>query len=267
METKKQPLRQGKFFPTYPIDKLEMVKENREVLEKNLSVKMDSLREFGWLDIIKINRNGKILDGQHRFICAKRLGESTIPVYQIDWVDDDVDLVCKVLRVMNNTTLVYKTLDYVEMYKDHKTPYHHLNLNLKNSKTLTTGNIVQAMTNIASINNEFKEGKISLVDKEYYTCIINNLEFLQATHGKINASRLRKVILFCHANSNLGKKFVTYLFESVSDYISRNLFLDEIEISQILDDIKSDYDFDEFDRRTDETIANIKTLSEQINFK
>lgn len=267
METKKQPLKRGKFIPAYPTIKLEMVKENRVCLTKNVLPKMDSLSEFGWLDIIKINKNGKILDGQHRFEAALRLGETTVPVYQLDWIDNDIDTICKILRVMNNTTITYKPKDYVKMYKDHKTAYHHLNKAIVDNDDLTIGNIISSMVGISAVNNEFKEGKVTLVDDDISTCIINSLKWLINKHGKINASRLRRIIMFCHSNSELGKEFITYMFNRIDRSIDENIFPEsEIELTELLDQFKSDYDFTKFEDRVDESVKNIKTLSEQISW-
>lgn len=267
METKKQPLKRGKFIPAYPVQKLEMVKENRVCLTKNIAPKMDSLSEFGWLDVIKVNRNGKILDGQHRFEAAIRMGEVTVPVYQLDWIGDDIDEICKVLRVMNNTTLNYKTVDYIKMYKDHKTPYHHLNKAIKENESLTVGNILTSLTGIGAINNDFKAGKISLVDSELSDLIITNLKWLNEKHGKINASRLRKIILFCHANKHLGKEFVTFIFERIDNAIDTNMFPEsEIELGDVIEQFKSDYEFNKFDDSTDAKIENIKVLSQKISW-
>lgn len=74
----------------WPIDKIRPNDWNPNVMdEKTLNLTELSMVEEGFSDPIDIDPTGLILDGEHRYIIAKRLGLTEIPVFVKERYGDD----------------------------------------------------------------------------------------------------------------------------------------------------------------------------------
>jgi len=80
----KEPLKNEKFrFKIVDIDKLDIVRHQRKPSEYHIKHLVSSIERIGFIVPLIVCENGEkytILDGQHRFLAAKRLGIEKLPV-------------------------------------------------------------------------------------------------------------------------------------------------------------------------------------------
>ncbi len=202
-------LKVGKFIPNQKIEKLHLDSDvNRETSVTNIEEKKNKLEENNWLMPIVVTSSGKVLEGQNRLLASKSLGLTTIPVYVADWVDDaDIDEVRDVIISLNNGNKAWSQWDYIKSFKSSKDAYSKAyNKCIKYEKTLTNGNVVNAMFGIGSANSRFKSGKSTLVNEEKYEYLLETSSALVVKFGKTHfpSQTLRTLILWAIPQDDYG---------------------------------------------------------------
>ncbi len=102
------------------------------------------LKENDWLLPIIIAANGDVIEGHHRIESAKLLGETTVPVYVVDWVNtNNAKEHLKCIINLNNGNKAWTSLDYLKAFaRDNKDYRKVYNSYLKNSNNISVGNII-----------------------------------------------------------------------------------------------------------------------------
>lgn len=216
-------LKVGKFIPNQKIENLHLDSDvNRETSVTNIEEKKNKLEENNWLMPIVVTSSGKVLEGQNRLLASKALGLSTIPVYVADWVDDeDVDEVRDVIISLNNGNKAWSQWDYIRSFKSSKDAYAKAYTNcIKYEKTLTNGNVVNAMFGIGSANSRFKEGKSTLVNKDKYEYLLETASSLVVKFGKTHfpSQTLRTLILWAIPQKDYG--VINYVVDQMKTSVS-----------------------------------------------
>lgn len=143
---------------TSEYDKFDLMKENREISESHVKRQMRGLEKHGWIidqpmQVVR-STSGKwlIVDGQHRFLAAKKLG---IPVIYIVKPETDYYQAIQVQHAYNKP---WTTKDYLEHWCARgREPYLYL-ADFINRHELPIGSAIAIITD--SIN-QLKSGSIS----------------------------------------------------------------------------------------------------------
>lgn len=211
---KNYSLNVGLFVAAYDIKKLFLDSAvNRDTSVSNIEEKKNKLEDFGWLMPIVITRAGKILEGQNRYEAAKALGLETIPVYIVDWVDEeDVEETRDVIISLNNGNKAWVQWDYIKSYKSSIKAYDLAYKNcVKYEGTISNGVVVAAMFNIGAMNDRFKKGQSTLVSKDKYEYILETINALVVRFGKnqFPSQTLRTFVLW--ANKIEDRNVINYI--------------------------------------------------------
>lgn len=101
-------------YETSNYDQFNFLTYNRDIIECRLNGLMESIKEHGFLLPILVDNNMNIIDGQHRFMAAKKLGYA-IKYIKFPIPSDKVPfLVSSVNRLSKNWSLE----DHLNMWKD-----------------------------------------------------------------------------------------------------------------------------------------------------
>lgn len=219
-------LKVGIFISNYQIEDLHLDADvNRETSVSNIEEKKNKLEENNWLMPIVITSTGKVLEGQNRLVAAKSLGLDTIPVYVADWIDDEnVDEVRDVIISLNNGNKAWTQWDYIKSFKSSKVDYAKAYANcVKYEKTLTNGNVVNAMFGIGSMNTRFKEGKSKLISQEKYSYLLETCSALVGKFGKTQfpSQTLRTLILWGISQDDYG--VINYVVNQMKTSVSNGV--------------------------------------------
>lgn len=202
-------LKIGKFITDYKLSNLVLDNGengvNRSILTENVEDKKQKLEDFGWLVPVVITEKGLVLEGQHRVEAAISMGQRSIPVYIVDWVqDEDVDEVRDVVISLNSGNRAWTQWDYIKSYKNSKQNYRvAYEACIKYSKTLTNGLVVTALFGIGSMNQRFKNGDSELKNQSLHPYLLETSSSLVSQYGKSNfpAQTIRTFMQFAHKNS------------------------------------------------------------------
>lgn len=82
-----------KYVDKYPLDKLELNEwnPNEMDLEKMKSL-VRSIKERGFLVPIVANKDGKIIEGEHRYLASKECGLKKVPVMLVEMEEDEMKM-------------------------------------------------------------------------------------------------------------------------------------------------------------------------------
>ena len=196
-------LKVGRFVEDYKINNLKLDGNvNRDVSVSNIEEKKNKIEEFGWLMPIIITVSGKILEGQNRYEAARSIGLKTIPVYIVDWVNEqEADDVRDVIISLNNGNKAWVQWDYIKSYKSSIKSYEIAYRNcLKYEGILSNGIIVSAMFGLNSMNTRFKKGEANLVNRDKYTYLLETASSLVVKYGKnqFPSQTLRTFVLWAN---------------------------------------------------------------------
>lgn len=271
METKRLKIDVPTLSQSYPLLKLNRVDGNRQIIGKNVDALKESILAIGFFGSITITKSGLILDGQHRAKAMEELGQSTIPANILHWVDEsDTDLIDKIIIALNNTGKKWSAENFVDIYKNKLTPYHHVHKALLKYKDFTTVNTVtNAVVGQNGLNKQFTSGNAILKKESTYLCLLDNIKWIIDSYGKSNFPALcsRVVIKYVHAHCNDDTALINGIFKEIENAIKEDRLPDgEDSLRDFLDNISVVWEHN-FDKKVDPHIDNIKVLSEQIKFK
>jgi hypothetical protein len=203
----------GTFIPNFKIKDLRLDSNvNRDTNVSNIEEKKDKLEQNGWIMPIVVTPLGKVLEGQNRLEAAISLNLKSMPVYIVDWIDDnDVDEVRDIIISLNNGNRAWTQWDYIKSYKATNKEYAAAYANcIKYGETLSNGVVVAAMFGIGSANSRFKKGGSELKSREKYEYLLETCKSLVNTYGKnqFPSQTLRSFLLWA---GNKEFKLINYI--------------------------------------------------------
>src|SRR3984957_15984038 len=182
-------------YETIEYDKFAFLTGNRALAPYHVEELIKSIKKVNFLPQtpIIINKNGEIIDGQHRLLAAKKL---ELPIYYI--IHENATLVDAVL--LNTSLKNWNNTDYFNSYVSMKYPEYMTLRNFMDKYTLTLGMSIILLTqnyiHTNSIYRYFKMGKFvvgdlaiaedmaSLIKElQYYCSSWHRREFLVALHN------------------------------------------------------------------------------------
>lgn len=110
-------------------DWFQFLANNRPISKKHLNALRDQFDEYGnitEISPITVNKNGFIIDGQHRFLICK---ERNLPIYY-----NEVDIKKEVTPAMNSNQKKWTARDYINFFADFKPEYKLLRRFIDNNE-------------------------------------------------------------------------------------------------------------------------------------
>lgn len=271
METKSLKINVPTLQQSFPLLRLKRVENNRQIIDKNVQALKERILEVGFIGSITITPNGYILDGQHRVLAMKELGQTKIPATVLNWVDEtDRKLVSKIIIALNNTGKTWGCQDYVEHYKDDFTPYHHVHKAFnKYLDGMTPNTITESVVGLGGGTKQFKDGEAQLKDTKVSEALLLHIKSILDKYDKSNFPTIvsRNVIRFVHAHCDGNLSLIGSVFNKIDKAIQEDSLPDgDKSINEWLNNIAEVWEHN-FDKKVDPHIDNIKVLSEQIKFK
>lgn len=178
----------GKIYSTVNYDMFKLRKDNRDIKEFNVSLKMESIVSMGQITSILIDPDGYVIDGQNRLEACKRLG---IPVkYEV--IEKSISTTD--IAEIQNTSVKWNTGDYLKSFSADNNPDYLLYAKFKKSFPEISHSIaVMLLRNDIHRNKEhersFHEGTFKVADYQKAVRI---------------ASRLRELSQFYKGTSKRG---------------------------------------------------------------
>lgn len=158
---------------------------NKSSHVRTMKVKLDA---HGWLGPVSVTSGGVILEGQHRVHAARELGETMVPVYVVDWInEDDVDDVRQVIITLNNDNRPWTLWNYLKTYKNDNTRKEYQKLYSvvqAYSETLTPGILYTTYTGESSVNKKTRSGGMKFPNEKFSDYLVRELRELVMTYGK-----------------------------------------------------------------------------------
>lgn len=182
----KQEFKRGDYEAYYPISKLKPAKVNRDTVEKHANNFKSKLSNFGWMMPVVISSNGDVIEGHHRIESARRMGQSTVPAYVVDWVDttresEHLDSIIG----LNNGNKAWSQLDYLKAFTNKSKDYslvHKAYLN--NYNTISVGNLIKMF--FGKTSKDFKKGESSVKNYKFSLYLLKKISKLVTKYGKKN---------------------------------------------------------------------------------
>lgn len=97
------------------VNELSLYNEKLRVNTDLIDVLFDSIKEFGFINPIIINKNNVILSGQSRLQVAKMLNMRKVPCIVAEWLTEEQE---KIYRLIDNKTSEFAIWDYDELDKE-----------------------------------------------------------------------------------------------------------------------------------------------------
>ena len=218
----KNELKRGIYLPFYPINDLKPAKVNRDLFPKHAENFKTKLKENDWLLPIIIAANGDVIEGHHRIQSAKLLGENTVPVYVVHWVNtNSAKEHLKCIINLNNGNKAWTSLDYLKAFaRDNKQYKKVYNAYLKNSNNISVGNIINCYFGYGKTNSyNFKKGTSVILDESFGDYLVNKFSYLNEKYGKskIAAYCVRELIVVAYTKAKMNIKTVNFLFKKYED--------------------------------------------------
>jgi len=218
----KNELKRGIYIPFYSIEDLKPAKVNRDLFLKHAENFKTKLKENDWLLPIIIAANGDVIEGHHRIESAKLLGETTVPVYVVDWVNtNNAEEHLKCIINLNNGNKAWTSLDYLKSFarknKDYRKVY---NAYLKNSNNISVGNIINCYFGYGKANSyNFKKGTSLILNESFADFLVNKFSHLNQQYGKgkIAAYCVRELIVVAYTKAKMDIKTVNFLFKKYEE--------------------------------------------------
>ena len=179
-----------------------MILGNRGIYEPKISRLIkdfgDGLNLFPYCPIIVFRENGhlKIIDGQHRFVACRRLGQ---PVYYIE--ADDIEL--KHIARMNSNTDKWKNEDFIHCYSTlGNQDYSRLSAWKRKHKVSLSVSVSLLQHNKVSgggsVISNFKEGNFKVVYLDEATRFIEIVDRLFSRYSFYRTRELLKAVHMIH---------------------------------------------------------------------
>lgn len=107
------------------VDDLQEYKDNARKNDKGVAKVADSIKQFGFLNPIVIDKNNVIISGHTRLKAAKQLGLQEVPCVVQDMSENDA----KLARIIDNKSHEYATWDIDKLHKE----LSHISLDFKST--------------------------------------------------------------------------------------------------------------------------------------
>lgn len=130
-------------------------KENREIKPKTVSEIKESMKKFGFMPgrPVLVNKEGYIIDGQHRFLAAKEIG------IDIEYDVIDGDSVEKMI-VLNSTQSNWKLEDYVACYASQNIDCYRKLLKFQEKYDLTLSSAIAVLFGSGVKPDSIRKGQV-----------------------------------------------------------------------------------------------------------
>ena len=213
-------LKRGNYDAYYPISKIKENNVNRDCVKSHSNKFQTKLKNNNWMMPIVVSQNGDLFEGQHRLDGARGLGQTTVPVYIIDWIDTDVKKQhLKSIISLNNGNRAWKPLDYLKSYREENKDYKFvLNAYNENLKNISLGNIIITFFGGRATTKSYKDGEYQIENKESAKYVLRRIVGISAKFGK------SKVIAYCVRDMvelSFGKSHAEqeYLFDKYAELL------------------------------------------------
>jgi hypothetical protein len=222
---KNQELRRGEFNSYFPIEQLKPAKVNRDLVTKHAENFKSKLSSNDWLVPVVISSGYDVIEGHHRIEAAKLLGQKTVPVYIVDWINTNKEenhLDC--IISLNNGNKAWNKLDYLKAFstnnKDYKKVYDAFK---SNSNNISVGNVVNAYFGYEK-HIDFKNGKSKIKNEKFAKYLVNNFSRLTTKYGrkKIAAYCVREMISVAYVKAKMNVEEMDYLFKCYEQMAKKN---------------------------------------------
>ena len=213
-----QEIKVGNFNAKYPVSKLKQSLVNRDITMNHVESFGKKIKDFGWMLPIIIDSYGNNIEGHHRAMAAEKIGEKTLPVYIVDWVNTkDLNEYQEYIISLNNSNRKWSALDYLKSYSRNKAEYKYVNKKYDETKEfLSVGNVLNIyLGNGASPT--FKKGNSKIKNKQFSNFLLSNFLRLKKEYGskQIQALTINRVCSFLNAKTNEDINSTVYLFNEI----------------------------------------------------
>ena len=218
--TKNVELKRGTYDGYYPISKIKDNDVNRDCVHSHSKKFQQKLTENNWLMPIVISTKGDLIEGQHRLFGAKTLGQKTVPVYIVDWIDTSVrkNHLTSIIS-LNNGNRAWKPLDYLKSFREENADYKYVyNLYKKHSNNISLGNIIVAFFGKRGNSKDFRDGLFTIKNKEASLHILRKIVEINSEFGnsKVIAYCVRDIIELCYDKEY---KLQSYILEKYRELL------------------------------------------------
>ena len=218
-------IKRGEFNAYYLISDLKVAIVNRDLFLQHSENFKNKLNEFGWMMPIVISKSGDIIEGHHRLQTAKMLGQKTVPVYIVDWIntsDTNEHLDC--IINLNNGNRAWIKLDYLKAFAKENEDYKKVyDAYLSNSNNISVGNVVNCFFG-KNVANKFKKGECKIEDINFSLTLLNRFSELVSKYGsrKIQAYCIRELINVAYVKTNKDLDAVEHLLREYDKMAKEN---------------------------------------------
>jgi hypothetical protein len=195
---------EGIDFPTIKtvkFSKLQTTTLNRDILVSHVTTMEGSIREFGFMDVIKVfpvDKNGMytIAESSHRYYSLSILFGDTdpeLPVAIIDWIDaEEQEQVQAAIIALNVKGKGWITFDYAKSYSEVKGKptaplFKEIYENMKKLQgILSNGIIASCYTKQKGVHKAIRDGSLTVseLDRFYVDKLIDRLPKLVSQKGE-----------------------------------------------------------------------------------
>lgn len=211
----KQEFKRGTYEAYYPISKLKPAKVNRDTVKKHADNFKIKLSDFGWMMPVVISTKGDVIEGHHRVESAKSMGQSTVPVYIVDWVDTSKDSEhLDSIISLNNGNKAWSQLDYLKAFSGKRKDYSIVyKAYLNNYNTISVGNLISMF--FGKTTGAFKRGESLVRNYKFSLYLLKKVSRLVNKYGKknIQAYCVREMCNIAHLKAYDDYEAMDFLFK------------------------------------------------------
>jgi hypothetical protein len=236
-------------FPTQGYTKLGNLKfderaTNRDLNEKHVNTMTSKIREYGFLDSVKVFPPGKdgkfiVAESQHRVEALKSLIQSNppedtyIPISVLHWIDpsdqEDVQntILCLNMGAKNWTIYDFvKSNSKVTLRKNHK-DFQEILESMRSNKLLTNNIVAQIYSGQMMTHEKLRDGSYLITSKmrPYYNLMLEDISAFVASKGKDNVKNLFLRFLIQELHSVIKSLHVINDEKSLPSYSTFNKVL------------------------------------------
>jgi hypothetical protein len=218
-------IKRGEFNAYYLISDLKVAIVNRDLFLQHSENFKNKLNEFGWMMPIVISKSGDVIEGHHRLETARMLGQKTVPVYIVDWIntsDTNEHLDC--IINLNNGNRAWIKLDYLKAFAKQNEDYKKVyDAYLSNSNNISVGNVINCFFG-KTVNSKFKKGECKIEDINFSLTLLNKFSELVSKYGsrKIAAYCVRELINVAYVKTNKDLDAVEHLLREYDKMAKEN---------------------------------------------